>query len=124
VPPWMGKDVRIGGGRALQPLLYALALETMFPDSKVVGGRLFYCTSRGGFQMRDVALDARGREAAGSFLRLVGKHLRRGFLPAAPSQGSCKWCDYAAVCGPHEERRTRRKAAGPLTELLRVRDER
>ncbi|MEM9070514.1 MAG: PD-(D/E)XK nuclease family protein, partial [Myxococcota bacterium] len=47
VPPWMGKDVRIGGGRALQPLLYALALETMFPDSKVVGGRLFYCTSRG-----------------------------------------------------------------------------
>jgi hypothetical protein len=43
------------------------------------------------------------------------------FLPAAPDNGQCDVCDYRVVCGPHEERRTARKAQGSLEPLLAVR---
>jgi hypothetical protein len=27
------------------------------------------------------------------------------FLPAAPDEGACRWCDYRPVCGPSVELR-------------------
>src|SRR5215469_5725269 len=40
----------IGGGTALQPLLYALAAEKLFASqSEISCGRLYFCTARGGF---------------------------------------------------------------------------
>jgi hypothetical protein len=39
----------VDGGKALQPLLYALAAEKLFPgDGEVTSGRLYFCTSAGG----------------------------------------------------------------------------
>ena len=37
----------INGGETLQPLLYALALEKLYPGRPVTGGRLFFCTAKG-----------------------------------------------------------------------------
>lgn len=110
----------IRGGESLQPVLYALAVEKLFPDAAVEGGRLYYCTAAGGFAVHEVALDARARAAAASVAATIGAALSEPFLPAAPAEGACRWCDYQGVCGPYEELRTGRKDAkriGPLRAL-------
>jgi CRISPR/Cas system-associated exonuclease Cas4 (RecB family) len=99
----------IAGGESLQPVLYALAAEKMFPDARVEAGRLYYCTSRGGFDTLVVPLDAAAREAAGAVADAVGAALAQPFLPALPVRGACELCDYAVVCGPYEALRTSRK---------------
>jgi len=48
--------------------------------------------------------------------------LAEGFLPAAPEDGACAWCDFLAVCGPFEETRTRRKPPERLVQLKGIRD--
>ncbi|MEO0325105.1 MAG: PD-(D/E)XK nuclease family protein, partial [Myxococcota bacterium] len=123
VPPYLGarNEPRIAGGRALQPLLYARALEELRPEARVLGGRLHYCTARGGFEERHVVLDDAGREELRVVVRAVDEAVERGFLPAAPLEGACRWCDYAEVCGPHEERRTKNKRGGPLASLVALR---
>jgi hypothetical protein len=115
-----GRVGLIGGGKVLQPLLYARALEAIFPDREVVGGRLYYCTSRGRFEERHVPLTPEARESVEVLVEVVGKMLEKGFLPAAPDEGECARCDYRAVCGPAEERRVKRKDVrylGPLRKL-------
>jgi len=112
--------VIIGGGQILQPVLYALVLEQMVREP-VEGGRLYYCTADGGFQERVVPLDGESRASAGTVLEVVGRALAEGFLPAAPAAGACRWCDYATVCGPHEEARVARKPADRLGDLMRLR---
>ena len=111
----------VDGGRALQPVLYALAIEKLFPAAPVESGRLYYCTSTGGFEEREVPLDATARASAEAVARTIGDALAEPFLPAAPDEGACRWCDYRPVCGPYEEVRTRRKYAPPLAPLRDLR---
>lgn len=115
-----GKNVVVGGGRTLQPVLYALALEKLFPDKTVAGGSLFYCTSRGSFERRDVELSERGRRAIVQVSELLRGLLRSSFLAAHPvGAWACQWCDYAPVCGPHEYVRVgRKKRALPVLGRL------
>lgn len=112
----------VGGGTSLQPVLYALALEKLYPEAEVEGGRLYYCTSNGSFAERDIALDRAARQAAGDVGRIVGEALEKPFLPAYPSRGACQWCDYRIVCGPYEETRTARKPAKDVARLLYLRE--
>ncbi len=112
----------IGGGTALQPVLYALALEKIYPESEVEGGRLYYCTSTGGFEERDIALDRAARQAAGDVGRIIGEALEKPFLPAYPSRGACQWCDYRIVCGPYEEARTALKPKKDIARLAYLRE--
>ncbi|MGH7897499.1 MAG: PD-(D/E)XK nuclease family protein [Candidatus Binatia bacterium] len=117
------KDGVVVGGTLLQPVLYALAMEKVFPDATVVEGRLHYCTSTGGYEVRTVPLDREARGAARSVAEAVEDALTRGFLPALPKKGACAFCDYAIVCGPYEEARTRRKPADRrLDPLLNLRE--
>jgi CRISPR/Cas system-associated exonuclease Cas4 (RecB family) len=116
----------IGGGEILQPVLYALTLEKIFPKATVVEGRLYYCTAAGGFEDVPVALDDAAREGAEAVAKTVGEALSTGFLPAAPSRdgkgyGACTYCDFRTVCGPYEEIRTKRKPQGPLKALAELR---
>jgi CRISPR/Cas system-associated exonuclease Cas4 (RecB family) len=99
----------VGGGESLQPVFYALALEKLFPDRKIGGGRLSYCTSAGDFKEVMVPLERRSRDAADLVARALGQALTRGFLPAAPVKDACRYCDYRPVCGPWEEERTGKK---------------
>jgi len=112
----------VDGGRALQPVLYALAVEKLFPGATVESGRLYYCTSAGDFAEREVPLDAAARAAAGVVAKTVGEALDEPFLPAAPDKGACQWCDYRPVCGPYEELRTSRKYSPPLQPLKALRE--
>src|SRR5262249_14189357 len=55
----------IGGGSLLQPVLYALALERLFPDDAVRSGRLYFATHAGGYTVVETPLDETARAAAG-----------------------------------------------------------
>ncbi|APR85438.1 ATP-dependent nuclease, subunit B [Minicystis rosea] len=111
----------IGGGEVLQPVLYALALEKLFPASRVELGRLYYCTSAGGFEEVQIPLDGEAREAAQELATVVGGALDEGFFPAAPAPGACTYCEYRPVCGPYEEIRAGKKSRERLLPLSRLR---
>jgi ATP-dependent helicase/nuclease subunit B len=118
------KDVVIGGGKILQPLIYALASERIL-GAPVEFGRLYYCTAAGGYEDRIVAINDDARKAGAEFAAVLNQSLTEGFLPAAPGQRECEYCDYRRVCGPYEEIRTKYKLEakqvsgrlGPLTDL-------
>lgn len=115
----------IGGGRHLQPILYSLVLEQLFPGVKIWGGRLYYTTFVGGFTERPVLLDSLARESFGLVVRTIRESLATGFFPAMPGEGACAWCDYRAVCGPEEERRvvqSRKNLKAELVPLRTLRD--
>jgi CRISPR/Cas system-associated exonuclease Cas4 (RecB family) len=113
----------VGGGAVLQPVLYALAAEKLFPGQRVESGRLYYCTSAGEFSDTVVQLDARSRTAIGFVTDTVAQALESGFLPAAPSnKEACEWCDYLPVCGQGELNRTRRKPKDRLATLMKLRE--
>ncbi len=114
----------IGGGETLQPVMYALALEKLFPGQRVSGGRLWYCTSAGEFTQVTVPLEERAREAATYVTRVVEKGIATGFLPAAPNPDGygCQYCDYLPVCGPYEMQRTTKvKSQKELEALVTLR---
>jgi ATP-dependent helicase/nuclease subunit B len=112
----------IDGGKTLQPVLYALAAEKLFAGQGTVAeGRLYFCTSTGGFAEQTVPLNERARDAAVQFAEAVGDAITRPFLPAAPAEGQCERCDYRVVCGPYEEYRSARKPQGNLDPLSAVR---
>ncbi|MBX3222024.1 MAG: exodeoxyribonuclease V subunit gamma [Labilithrix sp.] len=116
----------IGGGEILQPVLYALTLERMFPGTRVEDGVLYYCTSAGEFTKVRVPLDDDARAGAHMVAKTVSDALVKGFLPAAPNvekrgYSACTWCDFKPVCGPYEEIRTRKKPQGPLKVLAELR---
>jgi RecB family exonuclease len=114
-------DAVVEGGAMLQPVLYGLAAERIFAGSRVESGRLEYCTAAGGFQVHEVPLDELARQSIRHVADTIDAALASGFLPAAPRQGACAWCDYQAVCGPHEERRVARKPKARLEPLVQLR---
>jgi ATP-dependent helicase/nuclease subunit B len=115
----VSERVMVGGGTLLQPLLYGLALEALEPGRDVLEGRLYYCTSRGGYQERVVPLDPQGRATIRRVLDHIDAAIEKPFLVALPQEGACARCDYALVCGPREEQRTERKPRHKSLELLR-----
>lgn len=111
----------IGGGKTLQPVLYALTIEQMLAGAAGYEGRLYYCTSVGGYRSFTIPLDAVARDEAKIVSDTVGAALEQGFLPAAPGEGECEWCDYRTVCGPYEEQRTKHKNKQALAKLIELR---
>jgi len=110
----------VGGGAVLQPVLYSLAVEAAL-GREVEGGRLFYCTSAGGFTEHPVPLDARARAAGLEVLQVVDRAVERGWLAAAPAEGACERCDFRPVCGPDVGRRVSRKPQEQLADLIELR---
>ena len=112
----------VGGGEILQPVLYSLVLEKLFPGARVEGGRLHYCTQAGNYQEVTFPLDDIARTAMGEVAKTLEDALLRGFLPAAPKKDACTWCDYKSVCGPNEEQRVRKKRQQELAPLKKLRE--
>jgi CRISPR/Cas system-associated exonuclease Cas4 (RecB family) len=112
--------VIVDGGRALQPVLYGLAVEQAC-GGEVVEGRLSFCTAEGGHAVVRIPLDRAARDHAREVLRIVDDAVATGFLPAAPASKACQWCEFVPVCGLAEERRVSRKPADALAALDRLR---
>ncbi len=112
----------VEGGRVLQPVLYAVALEAMTGE-RVVEGRLSYCTTAGQFSERAITIDEHIRRRGLEVLEIVDRAIEHGMLAARPGQlagrAACDYCDFRAVCGPDEPRRTARKPEVPDLEALR-----
>lgn len=111
----------IGGGAALQPVIYGLAIEKLL-SRPVREGRLFYATTAGGFAEHPVPLSDANRRAGVEALEIIDRAIELGFLPAAPAERACAWCDFRSICGPDEPRHAGRKAAEPLGDLMALRD--
>ncbi|HYT74369.1 MAG TPA: PD-(D/E)XK nuclease family protein, partial [Vicinamibacterales bacterium] len=111
----------IGGGAILQPVLYSLAIEQALHAS-VESGRLFYCTSAGGFVEHEIPINEANRRLGLEALEIVDRAIELGFLPAAPAERACAWCDFLPVCGPDEPRRVANKAPEKLGDLEALRE--
>jgi ATP-dependent helicase/nuclease subunit B len=99
----------VEGGRVLQPVIYGLALKALFPDETVFSGRLFFCTTAGGFAPYEIPLMGDAPKRGIEVLEIVDRAIENGALAARPAKDMCEWCDFQVVCGRDEERRTRRK---------------
>jgi RecB family exonuclease len=110
----------VGGGTVLQPVVYALAVQAGL-GRDVDSGRLFYCTSTGGFFEHPIPLNERTREAGLDVLRVIDRAVADGFLAAAPTPDACGRCDFRPVCGSGVHRRVGRKPKDRLADLLEMR---
>lgn len=123
------RQLVVGGGETLQPVLYAMALEAhgaaLGTPGRVDGARLLYASARGGFRERWVRHDEGSRRAGRQVLEAIDAAIDRGVLPALPREGACTGCAFRGLCGPAEERRARGKTeradAHVRDELARVR---
>jgi RecB family exonuclease len=111
----------VGRGEVLQPILYAEVAEGLLGKPADMA-RLFYCTEAGGYRTIDVPINDDSRATMKEVLRLIDSSIAEGFLPAAPRKAGCQYCDFHAVCGPYEEIRVARKAAGNLATLNALRE--
>jgi CRISPR/Cas system-associated exonuclease Cas4 (RecB family) len=111
-----------GQGEVLQPLLYALAAEQLYPSTKVGGGRLFYATVRGGYRSIWIPLHDGARNEVERVLFTIDAAIGNGVLLAAPREDACARCDYAVICGPYEEERILRKSPAELLSLVQLRE--
>lgn len=120
----LNHNVVVNGGRTLQPILYAMAVEAAF-GGHVTASRLYYCTEDGGYEDHPWAITGAvgeaTRKAGLEVLAIVDHAIEAGRLPAAPGEAACTWCDFAAVCGPSAQSLPRRKDARPLAELTLLR---
>ena len=112
----------VEGGRVLQPVLYAVALEALTGQT-VSEGRLSYCTTSGQFTERPIRLDEHIRRRGLEVLEIVDRAVEHGTLAAKPGlqagHNACDYCDFRPVCGPDEPTRTKRKPAVPDLDALR-----
>ena len=114
-------EVVIGGGRLLQPTLYALVLEQLFPEQAVAGGNAFYCTTKGRFSRSEVTLSGPARDAATTVHHTIAEAFQAGFFPAAPADKACDFCEFRRICGPYERERVQRKDPARLEPLYKLR---
>jgi CRISPR/Cas system-associated exonuclease Cas4 (RecB family) len=106
----------IGGGAVLQPVLYALAVETAL-EAPVSHGRLFYCTSAGSFYEHPIPLNDMTRSAGLEVLRAIDRAVEHGFLAASPAENACDRCNFVPVCGREVPKRVERKPQDKLADL-------
>jgi CRISPR/Cas system-associated exonuclease Cas4 (RecB family) len=111
----------IGGGGILQPVLYSVAVEQAL-GATVASGRLFYCTSAGGFVDHEIPINDANRRIGLEALEIIDRAIELGFLPAAPAERACTWCDFRPVCGPDEPRRVANKPPEKLGDLEALRE--
>ena len=114
----------VNGGRTLQPILYAMAVESVFAG-RVTASRLYYCTDDGGYEDHPWAITGavgdQTRTAGLEVLAIIDHAIEEGRFPAAPSDEACTWCDFRAVCGPGAQGVPRSKDHRPLAELTQLR---
>ncbi len=110
----------VGGGAILQPVLYSLAVERAL-GLPVECGRLFYCTAPGGFTDHQIPINEANRRAGLEALEIIDRAIELAFLPAAPADRACMWCDFRTVCGPHEQERVKVKPREKLGDLEALR---
>jgi hypothetical protein len=112
----------VAGGKVLQPVVYGLALKALHPDETVFSGRLFFCTTAGGFETHEIPLMGEAPKRGLEVLEIVDRAIERGTLAANPADDACEYCDFQDVCGRREVERTRQKDRELFADLGVLRD--
>ncbi|HSP95036.1 MAG TPA: PD-(D/E)XK nuclease family protein [Thermoanaerobaculia bacterium] len=114
-----GTGVR--GGRQVQPVLYAMALETLLDRAGMPGtvskSGYFFPGRKGEGQRIVTPLDrGQARQVLGRLFDL----LSAGMFPHAVTPDDCKFCDFEAICGGAKEAsaRAKTKLAASTNEIL------
>jgi ATP-dependent helicase/DNAse subunit B len=105
----------VGKGETLQPLIYARVAEVIL-GKPVAETRLFYATTRGGFASHFVALTPINRGRLDVVLNEIDDAVLAPRLLPIPREDACTACDFLAVCGPYEERRSREQKDQDLAQ--------
>ena len=109
------QEFRLGRGEALQPVIYALALQTAL-QAGVQESRLDYMTTRGNFAQIKLTAIEEASQLLWQALQQLSQDMQNGHLPAFPKPDGCRLCDYQAVCGPQAQQRARLKQPGAPIE--------
>ena len=109
------------GGRQVQPVLYAMALETLLERAGTpgrVGKSGYFFPGRKGEGQRMISPLDRGQ--ACQVLGRLFDLLAAGMFPHAVTPDDCKFCDFEAICGGAKEAsaRARTKLAASTNEVL------
>ena len=103
--------------------MYGMAVEQLLGRT-VAESRLFFATTSRALLPR-VSLRDEAGQAGLEVLEIIDRAVAGAVLPAAPREGACGLCDFQAVCGPLEERRSRqgqsRRNGRRLLELRSMR---
>ena len=114
------QDLIVDGGKVLQPVLYSMVVERGL-GKKVESARLYFATTVGGFAECVVPITDYTRAQALTVLTIIDRAIEQGFLPAAPDERACTWCDFRPVCGPREEERVAKKPKDRIADLIALR---
>jgi ATP-dependent helicase/nuclease subunit B len=114
------ENLIVGGGEVLQPVLYGMAVEAAL-GKPVAEARLYFCTPEGEFTERSVPMDQGNRQRGLAVFATIDRAVESAFLPPAPREKACVWCDFRQVCGPYEELRSAQKDPVALKDLLTLR---
>jgi hypothetical protein len=68
-----------------------------------------------------VPLSEANRRAGLEALEIIDRAIELGFLPPAPAERACTWCDFRPVCGPDAPLHLRRKPAESIGDLTSLR---
>jgi len=111
------QDYRLARGEALQPILYALAVQEAL-GAPVLESRLDFMTLRGHFLTSPLSEIGEARELLYQALDGLQAAMQAGNLPAHPKLDGCRYCDYQSICGPQAGMRSRCKGLGPVTAAV------
>ncbi|MGB7951320.1 MAG: PD-(D/E)XK nuclease family protein, partial [Candidatus Binatia bacterium] len=111
----------IGHGQQLQPVIYSLVIEAA-TGGTVESARFSYCTTAGNFTEHVVPINERSRGMGIEALEIIDRAVELGRLPPAPAEKACAFCDFLPVCGPNQERRSRRKSRDLIADLIELRN--
>jgi CRISPR/Cas system-associated exonuclease Cas4 (RecB family) len=87
------------GGRRLQHLLYALAVERLRPGERVESAEYHFPTTRG--ENRVVGYGRATLEAGHQILSVLLDMARQGRFLATTDPADCRYCDFRDVCRVH-----------------------
>ena len=119
----LSDNVVVNGGRTLQPILYAMAVEAVFAG-RVTASRLYYCTDDGGYEDHPWAITGavgdQTRKAGLEVLAIIDHAIEEGGFPRPRPKRRAR----GAISAPSAVRRAARagrKDHRPLAELTQLR---
>ncbi len=111
-----------GGATRLQHAIYAIAAETVlgerYPGARVTRSTYWFPSAHGRQQQKVVADNTTPRTV--TVLRDVCDTIAAGVFVQAETEGACKFCDYAPVCGEKPWKGVERKFHDALNAELDV----
>ncbi|MFO7898797.1 MAG: PD-(D/E)XK nuclease family protein, partial [Planctomycetota bacterium] len=121
-----GRTNAFDGGRSLQLAVYLLAADRLRPGRRGRDARYAFATRRGGFRtvrFDREALDDRMADLE-RIITTAERSLEAGVFVCTPATRHCRYCPFAAACGPNRELIFERKKddprLAPLLELAEI----